>query len=318
MSYAETTDGAVLVEYVDKPKGEWTYMLTSYGKVFRKRDGGDWDMYYDVMLHAVPAHVALIRKAPFQKILVDNYEGALPAQPTVRYEPPRAKTTLRTKSGKELTDKDIEKLAAEAEAGYDPEKIEETPRSVERRTKVAETKEKAEPKKKAESKAAAAPNANKPQKLGARAKRLLETGLDLSADKQVKVLEKADALSRARIIPKTGKPDTLTRVWDIYRAAGVEMPTSIADEEADFLKTGVLKRSSGANGGSAAPKEERGGKSAASPAPSNGTSKKQQSTPEKKPANDGPQDAGSGKVPETSTAPASPTTEPSAQETETL
>lgn len=286
MEYQEKLHGAVLLEYVDKPQNGWTYRLTQYGCVFRKKDGSEeWDKYYDVMLHAVAAHVALVRNAPFQEIMEDNYDGPIPEQPTVKSEP--VGRTYRTKKGKTLTDKDIQVLAKEAEAGYDPAKIEETPRSKERRQRVAETQEKTQekPKKGPAAKKEAAPKADKPQRLGARAKKLLEMDMGLTRPQQEEVRAKADEISRARVLA-SGKRDGLTRVWDIYEAAGKELPKSLADEREDFMKTGVLKRSRGGNG-NGTPKDKAGGKNAASTTQSQKTSSGQQTKPDPKPGNGG-------------------------------
>jgi hypothetical protein len=298
---------------VNVPHNGETLMLTGYGKVFRRMDGEEeWNKYYDVLLSSVGAHVGMVRKAPFQKILVDNYEGDTPEAPTVAtaVAEPRGRT-YRTKTGKELTDKDIEALAKEAEAGYDVSHLdpaEGQQKARERRSRVAKTTD--APKK--EKTAPKADAVDKPQRLGARAKKLLEMDLGLTTKEKETVRAKADAISRDRILPN-GKHDGLTRVWDIYEAAGKEMPASIATEKEDFMKTGVLKRSRSGNGnGSGTPKETRGGKNAASPTPSSGTSTQQQAKPDPKPESGGPQEDAS---PPKSEA---PTSETSPEETETL
>lgn len=310
MEYQEKIHGPILLEYVDKPSDGWTYRLTKYGCVFRKKDGSEeWVKYYDVMVHAVAAHVALVRNAPFQKILEDNYDGPVPEQPTVKSSEVYGRT-YRTKKGKVLKDKNIEELAKEAEEGYDVSKIKDAPRRLkpivaetihvgelpplpekkEGRQRVAETKE--TPKKEPAAKKESAPKVDKPQRLGARAKKLLEMDLGLTRPEQEEVRTKADAISRARVL-KSGKRDGLTRVWDIYEAAGKELPKSLAEEREDFMQTGVLKRSRSGNG-NGAPKEKVGGKSAASTTQSQKTSNGQQTKPDPKPGSVGakPDDSG--------------------------
>lgn len=109
---------------------------------------------------------------------------------------------------------------------------------------VATTKEK-KAKKEATPKADAKPAA---RKLGARAKRLLEGGLDLSSARQKEVLAAADAIAEKR-------GDRFTRIWDIYSAAGVKMPDNIAAEKKEFDQTGKMPRSAQTKG---TPPEKRG------------------------------------------------------------
>lgn len=106
------------------------------------------------------------------------------------------------------------------------------------------TETKAAPKEKAKPKEKAAPKSNgKAPKLGANARRLLEGGLDLNKTRQKEVLTAANALAVAR-------NDSITRIWDVYEAAGAPLPDRIKETKAEFLKTGRMpKKASAGNGG---------------------------------------------------------------------
>lgn len=240
--------GDALVEYAEVPENGEKFLLTSDGYVFRSRHkGAPWVRFYEIMQWSVPAHVAAIRKA--QQMGHQRIIADNYAGPVREPAPVRVVTPARA-------------------SGDQPE---------ERKERVEKTKDAA----KKEPAAAAA----KPQRLGARAKKLLEKELGLTRPQQEEVLAKADTLSRQRTLPNN-KPDNMTRVWDVYEAAGKELPSNIAAEKEEFMKTGVLKRVGGGDGGGT-PKAQRGGSSADSPAPSSETSKQQRSPRKDQPGNGG-------------------------------
>lgn len=95
----------------------------------------------------------------------------------------------------------------------------------------APAKAKAEPKPKAKTEKPKP----KTQRLGARARKVLD-GFGLTADRRAEVLAKADSIAK-------GRDDAMTRIWDVYEAAGEKMPDGIAAEKAEFLKTGRMPKS---------------------------------------------------------------------------
>ena len=254
--------GTIVLEYVNVPHDGHTYALTFEGQVLRMFYGSPWRPYYTVQPTAVAEHVASVRLASHQRVTVDRWRKPVPdiARPGWMRgaEPPSTEETMT-----ETTDEPKEEVVAKTE----------TP-----------PKEKAPPK---ETKATPKTNGAAAPKLGANAKRVLEGGLDLSKTRQKEVLAAANDLAIAR-------GDRITRIWDVYEAAGAALPAKVADAKKEYLETGRMPKSGG--GGGRGNAQEGAPKS---PTPDQPPSKTPSAKPESKPTASTESDPGETEKPST-------------------